>query len=214
MSKEHPRSSRQRYGVFVQDYKHGRLDDVQKDGDDKSAEKTRRGHRREYLRQYVRWFWPYRFAVGAVLLLALIAAGLEMVQPLFMRYIIDHVLLKSGLTTAARLARLHVAGVAFLSVIVVSNLIGVLKDYRQRLLNVRVMLTLRRDDDRPAADGRCLPRRLDHSTGRRRGRAAHVELALGVDGVGDHSRRHADELHARAPRAAHLSHGAEGYRAD
>ena len=32
----------------------------------------------------------------------------------------------------------------FLGVIVLSNLIGVLKDYRQRLLNVRVMLSLRR----------------------------------------------------------------------
>src|SRR5256885_952319 len=36
------------------------------------------------------------------------------------------------------------AGAAFLAVIVISNLIQVFKDYRQRLLNVRVTLSLRR----------------------------------------------------------------------
>src|SRR5581483_7408681 len=54
------------------------------------------------------------------------------------------VLLKSGLDTAARLSRLQEAGAVFLAVIVVSNLIGAFKDYRQRLLNARVILSLRR----------------------------------------------------------------------
>ena len=41
--------------------------------------------------------------------------------------------------------RLNLAGAAVLVVvIVVSNLIGALKNYRQRLLNMRVMLSLRR----------------------------------------------------------------------
>src|SRR3970282_359341 len=59
-------------------------------------------------------------------------------------YIIDRVLLDTGLDGEARLSRLHLAGAAFLGVVVLSNLINVLRDYRQRLLNVRVMLTLRR----------------------------------------------------------------------
>jgi ATP-binding cassette subfamily B protein/subfamily B ATP-binding cassette protein MsbA len=42
------------------------------------------------------------------------------------------------------MARLQVAGVIFLAVIIVSNLVGALKDYRQRLLNARVMLSMRR----------------------------------------------------------------------
>jgi ATP-binding cassette subfamily B protein/subfamily B ATP-binding cassette protein MsbA len=67
-----------------------------------------------------------------------------MVEPLFMRFIVDRVLLKSGLDAASRLAQLQFAGATFLVVIVLSNLIGALKDYRQRLLNVRVMLALRR----------------------------------------------------------------------
>jgi ATP-binding cassette subfamily B protein/subfamily B ATP-binding cassette protein MsbA len=60
-----------------------------------------------------------------------------------MRFIVDRVLLNSDLDTASRLGRLHLAGILFVSVVVLSKLLGTLKDYRQRLLNVRVMLSLR-----------------------------------------------------------------------
>ena len=70
-----------------------------------------RGKRREYLREYVRWLWPHRYAVGFFFLLALISAGLEMVEPLFMRFIIDRVLLEHRRSTRRRaLVRLHLAG--------------------------------------------------------------------------------------------------------
>jgi ATP-binding cassette subfamily B protein/subfamily B ATP-binding cassette protein MsbA len=164
-------SSRQRYRGFVKDYRLRRLDDPEQTEPDQgnkggrrtalppvadtveteaaaerppASELARRGKRRQYLREYLRWLWPHRYAVGAVFLLALLAAGLQMVEPLFMRFIIDGVLLNAQLDPAARTARLHLAGAAFLSVILVASLIGVLKDYRQRLLNVRVMLSLRR----------------------------------------------------------------------
>ena len=75
--------------------------------------------------------------------LALVTAGLEMVEPLFMRFIIDNVLLTS-LSLAERLNRLHLAGGLFVAVVVLSRLANVLKDYRQRLLNTQVMLALRR----------------------------------------------------------------------
>jgi ATP-binding cassette subfamily B protein/subfamily B ATP-binding cassette protein MsbA len=67
-----------------------------------------------------------------------------MVEPLFMRFIIDRVLLNSSLDRAARISILNLAGAAFVTVVVVSALVGLLKDYRQRILNVRVMLSLRR----------------------------------------------------------------------
>ena len=102
------------------------------------------GKSREYLREYLRWLWPYRYAAGALLCLALTAAGLQMVEPLFMRYIVDRVLLNTGLERGARLTRLNLAGALFVALIVVSNLVGALKDYRQRILNTRVMLALRR----------------------------------------------------------------------
>ncbi|HEX4590811.1 MAG TPA: ABC transporter ATP-binding protein, partial [Gemmataceae bacterium] len=155
-----PNSSRHRYHQFVQDYRHHRLDDpadaakspTQSPGANGDGEAPagpppqadRRGKRRAYLRDYLRWLWPHRYAVGAVFLLALVVAGLEMVEPLFMRYIVDRVLLNGELDSAARLRDLNVAGAVFLAVIIFSKAVGILKDYRQRLVNTRVMLSLRR----------------------------------------------------------------------
>src|SRR5205085_10434941 len=124
--------------------KHRRLDDpadagngeqrpddrAKADGDTPAPQRRRRGKRREYLREYLRWLWPHRYAVGAVFFLALVVAGLEMIESLFMRFIIDRVLLNTELDPAARLTRLHLTGAVFLAVIVLSKLIGVLKDYR------------------------------------------------------------------------------------
>jgi ATP-binding cassette subfamily B protein/subfamily B ATP-binding cassette protein MsbA len=155
----HPRFSRQRFRRFLADYKARRIDDsIDGDGprrpDEPSAPVeevpptgTRgllRGKRRQYLREYLRWLRPHRYAVTGLFVLALLTAGLQMIEPLFMRFMIDRVLLASGLEPAARMTRLHLAGGLFVLVIVLSNLIGLLKDYRQRLLNVRVMLSLRR----------------------------------------------------------------------
>jgi ATP-binding cassette subfamily B protein/subfamily B ATP-binding cassette protein MsbA len=173
MSKEHPRSSRQRYARFRQDYKLRRLDEATEDkapggeitaavkaeeppappstetptaspaggADDKRRRRTKR---RQYMREYLRWLWPHRYAVAVFAFLALVTAGLQMVEPLFMRSIVDRVLLNAALDTAARVTRLNMYGALFLGVIILSNLVGVLKDYRQRLLNTRVMLSLRR----------------------------------------------------------------------
>ncbi len=145
------RSSRRRYSNFREDYRERQFEDesggeqspATKDGA-KGPRTTLGGKRREYLREYLRWLWPYRFPIGALFLLALFVAGLEMVEPLFMRYIIDQVLLNPRLDAAARLPRLHWAGGLFVGIVILSKLIAVLKDYRQRLVNVRVMLSLRR----------------------------------------------------------------------
>jgi ATP-binding cassette, subfamily B, bacterial len=149
-----PHSSRQRYRGFVEAYKARRLDaeldklDHKKPADgaptpseDASPVKAKR---RQYLREYLRWLRPHRYAVAGVFVLALIVAGMEMIEPLFMRFIIDRVLLNTGLDASARFSRLNMAGAAFLSVIILSNGIRLIKDYRQRLLNTRVMLSLRR----------------------------------------------------------------------
>ena len=141
-----PRSSRRRYQTFRKDYRARKLDDAAEAGEDSSApqaSRVRRGKRREYLREYLRWLWPHRYSVGAVFVFALLAAGLEMIEPLFMRFIIDRVLLNTALDSASRMVRLNGAGAVYLVVILSSSLLGVLKDYRQRLLNVRVMLSLR-----------------------------------------------------------------------
>src|SRR5262249_32870033 len=146
-----PRSSRRRYLKFVDDYRHRRLDDESaapgavstKDFVDVKPDDPSKAKRREYLRTYGRWLWPHRFAVAIVFGLALVTAGTEMIQPLFMRFIIDKVLLNRALDTNARLWTLQLAGAAYLTVVIASNLLGTLKDYRQRILNVRFMLALR-----------------------------------------------------------------------
>jgi ATP-binding cassette, subfamily B, bacterial len=153
------RSSRKRFQSFQEDYRKRRLDDAiendgqKKRGDESGADEDgsasgwrcwRQGRKREYLRKYLDWLRPHSRAVGAVFLLALIGAGLQMIEPLFMRFIVDQVLLNEALDAASRLDRLHLAGAVFLGVVIVSNLITLFKDYRQRLLNVGVMLSLRR----------------------------------------------------------------------
>jgi ATP-binding cassette subfamily B protein/subfamily B ATP-binding cassette protein MsbA len=67
-----------------------------------------------------------------------------MIEPLFMRFIIDRVLLDDTIGTDAKLRLLSLAGGAFVGVVVLTQLLNVLKDYRQRLLNNQVMLSLRR----------------------------------------------------------------------
>ncbi|HEX7795310.1 MAG TPA: ABC transporter ATP-binding protein, partial [Vicinamibacterales bacterium] len=161
-----PRPSRSRYQDFRRDYRQGRVDDgsdhrgavvdasgnAVADGSSSAVGDARQGvpaappnTRREYVREYLRWLWPHRFAVTFVFVLALIAASLQMIEPLFIRFIIDRVLLNTTLDAVARLTRLNTAGALYFAMIATNSLLGVLKDYRQRILNVRVMLTLRQE---------------------------------------------------------------------
>ena len=152
-------SSRRRYRKFVEDYRNRRLDAIadaadghappEKAKDDGKKDETpkderKSSKRRQYLREYVRWLWPHRWAVGFVFLLALVTASLQMIEPLFMRFIIDNVLLNAGLDREGRVSMLNLAGGTFLLVIILSNAVNLTRDYRQRLLNVHVMLSLRK----------------------------------------------------------------------
>ncbi|MBI2408147.1 MAG: ABC transporter ATP-binding protein [Gemmatimonadetes bacterium] len=137
-------SSRTRFRRFVDDYRTRKLD-ARTEGSGGSGDKpSAPTSRRAYIKEYARWLRPHGWAVGALFVLALVTAGLQMAEPLFMRFIVDRVLLATGLVASERTRLLNYAGALFLLLIVVSNLLGAVKDYRQRLLNVRVMLTLRR----------------------------------------------------------------------
>ncbi len=135
------RSSRQRFKKFQEDYRLRRLDD---DPDKKDKEPASKSNRRQHIREYLGWLKPHRGAVAVVFTLALIVAGLQMIEPLFMRFMIDSVLLNNTLTQAERLWRLQLAGATFLIVVIASNLFTTVKEFRQRLLNTHVMLSLRR----------------------------------------------------------------------
>src|SRR5687767_12975484 len=113
-----PASSRQREAAFRDDLRKGLVKDkasrassptsapgpAEPSSDGKSADaapKPRtaadRQKRRRFLGQYVRWLWPHRFALLGLFLLALLAAGLDMVWPLAIRHVIDGVLLNEDL---------------------------------------------------------------------------------------------------------------------
>ena len=137
-------SSRRRYRTFVQAYRDRKLEDpAETEHKPLTDPKDRPGKRKEYLRDYGHWLWPHRFAIAGFFVLALMTAGLEMIEPLFMRFIIDRVLLNQALDRVTRLSHLHLAGAFFVGVIVLGNVARIIKDYRQKLLNVRVMLSLR-----------------------------------------------------------------------
>jgi ATP-binding cassette subfamily B protein len=144
------RASKLKYRDFRRDYRKGTLDDKNEDqkpepdATSPAGAADKKAKRRQNLRAYIRWLWPHRFSVAAVFVLALLTAGLQMVEPLFMRFIINRVLLDNTLGARERLTLLHWAGGGFLALIVLSNLTSVLKDFRQRLLNIKVMLSLRR----------------------------------------------------------------------
>jgi ATP-binding cassette subfamily B protein len=159
--------SRQRYRQFVKDYKAHRLDELI-DAQNaalaragahneappepaKSEEKDAKGKkprlskkRREYIKLYLRWLKPHRGMLTGVIVFAILLATFEMIEPLFMRAIIDKVLLNTSLDTASKLQKLNLIGATFLAFIVISKMIQVAKDYRQRILNTRVVLSLRR----------------------------------------------------------------------
>jgi ATP-binding cassette subfamily B protein/subfamily B ATP-binding cassette protein MsbA len=142
------RSSRRRYQAFVDAYRAKRLDDPADPSPAAPATPADAPHtrppRRATLREYLRWLRPHRWSVAGFVALALAVAGLQMVEPLFMRHIVDQVLLAPGLSRPARFARLNAAGALFLAVVVATQLLSALKDHRQRLLTLRVMLALRR----------------------------------------------------------------------
>src|SRR3990172_1882130 len=113
------RSSRRHYRRFVEDYKRRRLDAVAEEkekaaraltahpgtvsaADAQTAAAPQLPWRRQSARAYLQRLWPYRFAVAAVFVLTLITAGLDMIEPLFMRFIIDRVLLNTALDGSAR----------------------------------------------------------------------------------------------------------------
>jgi ATP-binding cassette subfamily B protein/subfamily B ATP-binding cassette protein MsbA len=139
------RTSRQRYQLFRQAYKEHRTDELSAAGE--SPDKLQpvdKAERRSHLANYRSWLWPHLPAVAVLLALAVVGAGLDMVHPLFLRFVVDRVLLAPGLSPEARLGTLHVIGAAFLAVIVIARLVDALRSYRQRQLNARVVLSLRR----------------------------------------------------------------------
>ncbi len=103
-----------------------------------------KGKRRAYLRLYVRRLWPHWRMVALLATIAVLIAVLEILQPLFGRYIIDQILLDESKTTAEKVTALNITGALFLMLVASIHCLGMTRSWFQRLLNQRVILTLRR----------------------------------------------------------------------
>ncbi len=138
-------TSHQRYNSFRQAYKEGRIEElsVNNDAPDKT-QPVEKAQRRRYLASYASWFRPYIGGILFLLFLSALGAGLDMLPPLFMRYVVDRVLLVQGVSIETRVANLHFVGGLFLTVIVVARLLESLRSYRQRRLNAQTVLSMRR----------------------------------------------------------------------
>lgn len=140
-----PESSRNRFEKFRRAYAAG---EVRAFTHDKLKEDARRAdstdERRRYLRLYLQWLWPHRRAIGLMMGLAIAVATLEVAQPLFMRYVIDEVLTKDGLSREEQFRLLNIAGGLLLAVVLLDRSLDIWKNCQQRLLNMRVVLSLRR----------------------------------------------------------------------
>jgi ATP-binding cassette subfamily B protein len=115
-------------------------------GDTKDSAKPKRPDkqtRRKYLRQYVRWLWPYRWALGVVFLLALVSAVMDMVWPLAIKQIVDGVLLADGVDNAEKLRRLNLFGGGIVALLVLKELVETYRGYRTTVLNSKLVFRLR-----------------------------------------------------------------------
>jgi ATP-binding cassette subfamily B protein len=97
---------------------------------------------RRYLREYVRWLWPYRWAIGGVLVVALITAAMDMVWPLAIKHIID--LLAGDDSPAQKRRTLSLLGAGILALLLVKQLLETYRGYRTAALNAKVIFRLRK----------------------------------------------------------------------
>jgi len=129
------------------------------DNEKKPKDKAKR---RRYLWQYIRWLWPYRWSLAALLTLALLAAALDMVWPLAIKSVIDRILVAnppagqsagrlqsivrqvtSSHSTGNRLHELNIFGIAILVMICAKQMIDSFRSYRTVVLNAKVIFRLR-----------------------------------------------------------------------
>lgn len=167
---QYGRNSRKRFAEFVRRFRKGELGDPkdarkkdddsanrakEADGRDEQPEKSEAAGKREaagkksrkgpqYLRAYYRYLRPYRRSVLVLVVLSLVIAALDMVQPLFIRYIVDKILLNDAISKSDSYSLLHTIGMVMVAVIIASQGLGIWRNYQQRLLNVQVILSLRR----------------------------------------------------------------------
>jgi ATP-binding cassette subfamily B protein/subfamily B ATP-binding cassette protein MsbA len=95
-------------------------------------------NRRKYLREYIRWLWPYRMTIGSLFFMALIVAGLDMIWPLAIKWIIN------SLVPGHARVSLDGIGIGLIFVLLLKQAVEGLRTYRSAALNAKVVFRLRR----------------------------------------------------------------------
>lgn len=137
------RNSRERFAAFLERFRKHDLEQHVERGSKTGNSSSDKSRRRDYLKLYIARLWPHWKMVALLTVLAIAVAALEVCQPLFARYIIDQVLLRE-LSASEKFWRLNLVGGSFLAVVVLGKLLNIGREWNQQLLNVRVVLTLRR----------------------------------------------------------------------
>lgn len=144
-------SSKKRYNRFRKAFREGKTKELslyRKEESEhdfsESDSRSKKERRQHYLRRYIKWLWKFWPTVIVLIALSLIGALLEVIHPLFMKYILDSILLSADASHSEKLRQLNIVGGTLLAVILIGESLKVFKDYRTRQLNTRVMLTLRR----------------------------------------------------------------------
>jgi ATP-binding cassette subfamily B protein/subfamily B ATP-binding cassette protein MsbA len=98
--------------------------------------------RRRYLRDYRAWLWPYRWALGAIFVMALVTASLDMVWPVLLKRVVD--MLPRDLSYAEKARELRWFGLSIIAVLLVKQGLEALRSWRLTVLNARLVFTLRK----------------------------------------------------------------------
>lgn len=150
-----PSTSKERFSLFIDKFRKGgykqKSPDEKSDNDakddseslDAAENKAKKQKRRGYLKQYIRQLWPHWKMVVLLVALAVTVAVLEIAAPLFGRHIIDEILLTEK-PDGDKFWELNIVGGLFLLIVIGTRLCGMTRAWFQRLLNIRVILTLRR----------------------------------------------------------------------
>ena len=103
-----------------------------------------KAERKRYFKDYRRWLWPYRWALGVVFVLAVLAAALDMVWPLAIKQIIDGVLLPEGVAASEKTRLLKIFGFGVVALLLLKQAIETTRSYRMAALDAKVTVRLRR----------------------------------------------------------------------
>lgn len=134
-----PRSSKQRLAEFVRGPVHESPTPAAQNGQPSATTSGPRKHFRDYLR----WLWPYRFALLGVLVLAIVTSTLQLAWPAALQQAIDS-LNDTAISSSDKLRRINYFGLLIIAILGVKQALDTWRSYLSATLNARVVFRLRK----------------------------------------------------------------------